>query len=252
MKIKLLSDLHMEGYYFQYEDSGEDVIVLAGDIHDRNRHHDLLNQMPKHIPILMVAGNHEYYGSEFNSVNEWLGNLHTEFTNFRYLQNEAVKIKGIDFYGGTMFTDFRLYGETEAWFAKMHAKDMIADFHWIMKNDRRWTPSDHEEEHEAFKEGLEKFLKEDHEKRVVISHFMPTDKVCNPIFAGSKMSPYFTANMERYMGWKGLWLCGHGHSSGDVMVGDTRVVMNPKGYGSENSVHSLDRFAFLRNFIVEI
>jgi predicted MPP superfamily phosphohydrolase len=234
MKIKLLSDLHMEGYKFTYEYAGEDVVVLAGDIHDRNRHHTLLNQIPKQIPILMVAGNHEYYGSEFNSVDEWLSNIHTEFPNFRYLQNESVKIKGIDFYGGTMFTDFRLYGETESWFAMMNAKEGIADFHWIMKNDRRWSPNDHVEEHENFREGLEKFLEEEHENRVVISHFMPSDKVANPKFAGSKLNPYFISNMERFMGWKGLWLCGHGHSSADVTIGDTRIVMNPRGYGDEN------------------
>ena len=50
------------------------------------------------------------------------------------------------------------------------------------------------------------------------------------------MNPYFTANMEEYMGWEGLWLYGHTHDSGDFMIGDTRVVGNPRGYGHENAV----------------
>lgn len=234
MKIRLLSDLHMEGYHFMYEYAGEDLVVLAGDIHTIGRHPDLINQIPVDIPILMVAGNHEYYSTEFGATNEYLKDLENRFTNFHYLQNEPIEIGGVHFYGGTMFTDFKLYGETEAWFAKMDAKECIADFHWIMKNDRRWTVTDHEEEHQLFREGLELFLKDEHDKRVVITHFMPTDKVSNPMYAGNKMNPYFTANMERFMGWKGLWLCGHGHSSADVMIGDTRVVINPKGYGREN------------------
>ena len=105
---------------------------------------------------------------------------------------------------------------------------------------------DHEEEHDKFKEGLTKFVAENHEKRVVISHFMPTSKVADPRFEGSRLNPYFTADMESFMGWDGLWLCGHGHSSADVMIGNTRVVMNPKGYAREN-----DR-DFNRRLIVEI
>lgn len=31
-KVRLLSDLHMEGYTFQYKYIGEDILILAGDI----------------------------------------------------------------------------------------------------------------------------------------------------------------------------------------------------------------------------
>lgn len=236
----------MEGYPYVYEYQGEDIVVLAGDIHTQFNHRVILDQIPPTVKVLFVAGNHEYYGTEFDRVNNFFYELQAEYTNFYHLHNKTFIIDGVHFYGGTMFTDFNLYGETEAWFAKADAKGCIADFHWILKGDRRWTVTDHEEEHQLFREGLELFLKGEHEKRVVITHFMPTEKVAHPQFAGSKLNPYFTANMERFMGWKGLWLCGHGHSNADVMIGDTRVVINPKGYGRENAE------GFIPNLIVEI
>jgi len=242
----------MEGYYFQYEYNDEDLVVLAGDIHSRGRHRELIYQIPFDVPIIMVAGNHEYYDSDFAVVNKFLKKLEILHPNFHFLQNESIEIDGVHFYGGTMFTDFRLYGETESWFSKQHAKAAIADFQWITNNGRLWTVIDHEEEHQKFRDGLETFIAQKHERQVVISHFMATDKVANPKFAGSNINPYFTANMERFMGWKGLWLCGHGHSSADVMIGDTRVVMNPRGYGQENAVHTKERYGFLKNFILEI
>jgi hypothetical protein len=75
---------------------------------------------------------------------------------------------------------------------------------------------------------------------------MPSEKMSDRKYVGDAMNPFFIANMEKYMGWKGLWLCGHGHSSGDVMVGDTRIVMNPRGYGDENV------WGFNSNLILEV
>ena len=238
----------MEGYRFDYEYAGEDVVVLAGDIHCQDRHPDLLDQICKfqNIQIILVAGNHEYYGSEFSEVNEYLSNLQNRYPNVHYLENNSIKIDGVNFYGGPMFTDFMLYGEGESFVCKLEARHGIADFRYIETNGVRWGTGDHIAQHELYVKGLEQFLAEEHEKRVVISHFMPTEKLTHPRFSGSPLNPFFTSNMERYMGWPGLWLCGHGHDSADIMVGDTRVVMNPRGYGDENV------WGFNPNLILEI
>ena len=244
MKIRLLSDLHLEGYPYYYEYKNEDLVVLAGDIHTAGRHPFILDQIPNNIPILMVAGNHEYYGSDFNSVNEWANSLNEQYPNFHFLENRAIKIGGVDFFGGTMFTDFNLYHDVET--GKNNAKRGIADFSWIEKGNHRWTPEDHIEQHEIYCSNLTEFLKRDHAKRVVISHFVPHPLGSSEMFAGSPLNPYFVSDMTRFMGWDGLWLYGHTHSSKDMMVGNTRLVCNPKGYGSENSKE------FIKDLIVEI
>jgi len=239
MKIRLLSDLHMEGYKYYYEYKGEDVVVLAGDIHTQNRHGFILDQIPLNVKVLMVAGNHEYYGGVFEVVNCDLKQLEDTYHNFTFLNNTFTKIGDVDFFGGTMFTDFELYGDT--WTAKQFAKNGIADFHWIDTMGRGqlkrfWNPDDHIREHMDFKAKLQQWLDRvaNHEKRVVISHFVPTKQHIHEKFQGSALNPYFTVDMEHYMGWKGLWLHGHTHDSFDTMISNTRVVCNPKGYGTEN------------------
>lgn len=238
MKIRLLSDLHLEGYHFNYNYAGEDVIVLAGDIHTKFRHCHFLDILPKNVKVIMVAGNHEYYGSTFEEVNEHLYSLQAECHNFIYLENESMVIDGVHFFGGTMFSDFGLYGEP--WKARMYAKDGIADFEWINKIGRdgivrRWNVEDHFAEHLKFKEKLLQFLQECAlEKRVVISHFVPHPFGSDEKFEGSVLNPYFLCDMRQYMGWEGLWLYGHTHTSKDMYEGDTRLVCNPRGYGLEN------------------
>lgn len=231
----------MEGYAFKYEFAGEDVLVLAGDIHTSNRHHHLLSSVPIGVKILLVAGNHEYYHGNYQDVNHYLRTLQVPFSNYKFLQDEGTTIDGVEFFGGTMYTDFSLY--QNAPLAEIDAMRGITDFHvsrisdpTIPGTDRRWTVDDHKRNHTQYVKKLTEWLKktEDNPRRVVISHFVPTPKVVHPRWGVSTLNAYFTCDMERYMGWSGLWMYGHTHDSGDVKVGDTRVVGNPKGYGSEN------------------
>ena len=223
-------------------DQGEDVLVLAGDIHSQCFHHLFLEHIPARIKIVLIAGNHEYYNGEFHTVNSYLKSLETTFPNLTVLQDSSTKIDGVDFFGGTMFTDFSLAGYNPL--AELDAARSIADFRLSKIVDartgelRRWTTEDHKDCHENFTQNLRSWLKrtEGSDRRVVISHFVPAEQVIHPRWRMSGLNPYFTVDMTKYMGWPGLWLYGHTHDSGDIMVGDTRLVCNPYGYrdGAEN------------------
>jgi calcineurin-like phosphoesterase family protein len=250
LRIRLLSDLHMEGYAYYYEYAGEDIVVLAGDIHTMGKHGFILDQIPINVKILLVAGNHEYYGGIFEEVNAKLKELENTYHNLTFLNNSFTKIDNVDFFGGTMFTDFSLY--EDSWTAKQFAKNGIADFHWIDtigKNGKRfWNPEDHAEQHEIYKEKLEAWKTKiaGNGKRVVISHFVPTPAHIHPKFEGSRLNPYFTVDMETHMNDVDLWLHGHTHDSFDTYIGNCRVVCNPKGYGKENVN------GFINNLIIDI
>ena len=236
MFVRLLSDLHLEGFKFEYQHAGEDVLVLAGDIHTRNRLHLFLDQVPEHIPVLFVAGNHEFYHSDFDNVIQYHRGLESRY-NFRCLNNQATEINGIPVFGGTMFTDFNLDGNRPV--RMFDAQVGINDFRFIRRQTedgvRLWSPEDHLIEHELFCRRLDAWIAATtHDKRIVITHFVPTPKCIHPQWHGSPLNSYFTVDMERFMGWDGLWLFGHTHDSADVRVGNTRVVGNPKGYGGEN------------------
>ena len=237
----------MEGFYYEYEHKGEDVLVLAGDIHTRKRHEEIVMQVPDYVQILFVAGNHEYYNSIFEEVNEHLRCLAKQYPNFHFLNNNSTKIDGVDFFGGTMYSDFGLYGEDLKKESEAMSLRGINDFYSTRRfsgspdgSTRMWSTKDHLEEHNVFRRELQGWIKHtEGGKRVVISHFVPSPQAIHPRWGASMLNTYFTCNMELFMGWEGLWLYGHTHDSGEFTVGDTRVVGNPRGYGTEN-VHGFN------------
>jgi len=242
MKIRLLSDLHLEGNKYPYTFKGEDVLVLAGDIHTADRHYQLIERVPNTVKILMVAGNHEYYNSDFDHVNARLKSMEAGYPNLTVLLDEETELGGFPVFGGTMYTNFRLYPNHPL--SEILALRHISDFHVsnIMGENgklRRWTVEDHKATHEAFRSKFIPWLERtaDAEKRLVITHFVPTLELTHPrwLRAGNRdLNPYFTCDMTEFMGWKGLWVCGHTHDSGTAKVGETELYCNPHGYGTEN------------------
>lgn len=231
----------MEGFPFVYIPYDEDVVVLAGDIHNQYSHEEILDQIPPHIRVILVAGNHEFYHGEYHSTKQYLNDLaQVKYSNVTFLDNSSVVIDGVSFYGGMMCTDLELGGPVVAVQARLDVHRCINDFQWssVQGADgdwRKWSINDHLNEHIQFRQGLQHWLREtEGQKRVVVSHFVPHPKAIHPRFAHSILNGYFTCDMERYMGWEGLWLFGHTHDSCDFLVGDTRCVSNPRGYGSEN------------------
>ena len=62
MKLRILSDLHVEFEDFEPPPVDADVVVLAGDIHVRHHGVDWARERFPGVPVLYVLGNHEYYG----------------------------------------------------------------------------------------------------------------------------------------------------------------------------------------------
>lgn len=249
MKIKLLSDLHMEmGYLYSYKKHDEDVVVLAGDISAYNKHYKhILYQIPDDMPIILIAGNHEYYGSSIQTVNGKLNELAARNPNVHFLNNTSCVIGGIDFFGGIMRTDLSLDGDIEK--SVHYAGQYINDFRHteVDATGRLFTPQDHIAEFKLFEQELIKWLDTPRsDPKVVLSHFIPHPEAIATKYLGSPVNPYFTQDMSKYMGWKGAWMFGHTHTSFDFMEGDTRVVCNPKGYGRENEM------GFVEDLIIEL
>jgi len=243
MKIRILSDLHMEGENFQYDPLCEDVVILAGDIHTKNRHDQLLIQIPETTKVMMVMGNHELYNGEYYSVLNYLSNLHKEYPNVQFLNNTSTSVGDIEFFGGMMCTSLMLHGEASHYISKDAARRGINDFYVsnIVDNGvtRRWSVDDHIAENTEFRRNLGGWLKvTEGKKRVVISHFVPHPSLIHPRWGGvqNALNPYFCDDMSNYIGWEGLWVYAHTHDCNDKMIGDTRFVGNPRGYVEENAL----------------
>ena len=73
MKLLVLSDLHLthQGFDVVHEgqrvDANADVVVLAGDIHEGIAGLRWARESFD-LPIVMVAGNHEFYGQHWTNL----------------------------------------------------------------------------------------------------------------------------------------------------------------------------------------
>ena len=65
MKIHILCDLHVEFGNFVPPVVGADVVVLAGDVHVKDRGLQWIFDQKFEIPVLYVLGNHEFYREKF-------------------------------------------------------------------------------------------------------------------------------------------------------------------------------------------
>lgn len=245
MLVRIMSDLHAEGYFFRYEHKNEDVLVLNGDIHTQNRLHNILDQIPSDVIVLFVAGNHEYYGTmPKNEVDAYFKTL-TERPNFVWLNNTSISLHDdqgeISFFGGTMWTNFGNVNASEVYHAKLAASDGINDFRFIRVLDgktlRLWTPDDCVKEFQKFRSAFSTWdLTAGDVRRCVITHFSPSISCIDQRFntpANRMLNAYFQANCDDMLGFDGTWIFGHTHQRGQFKLGDTNIYTNARGYRNE-------------------
>src|SRR5688572_29317875 len=106
MRIQFLSDIHLEVAPYVPTDTGADLVVLAGDIHNGAAGIEWARQCFT-VPVLYVAGNHEYYEGEFNAVRCGL-DAAAGRTGVRLLECVEHVAGDVRFLGCTLWTDYSL------------------------------------------------------------------------------------------------------------------------------------------------
>jgi len=237
MKIHLVSDLHLEfAPYTDGKPKGTDVVIAAGDIISGPKGPFMLREIfGDHVPIIYIAGNHEFYGHEYHKNLLEIRN-YAEMYNVHFLDNDSVEINGVTFVGGTLWSDYNLYGDKGS--AMNAAARSMNDFRRITYCKRgvyrKLEPADTLTMHE---EAIEKFRligeSKTTDKLVVVSHMAPHPGSIHKKYSGESVNPYYASDLsEVMMDLKpDLWVHGHMHNSFDYIVGNTtRVVCNPRGY----------------------
>ena len=235
MKLHVLSDLHTEFADFDPPNAAADVVVLAGDIGVGMGGIEWAQRYFSDVPVLYVPGNHEYYGHDIRDT-DMLSTISQP--HIQILDDDTCVIDGVRFLGTTLWTDFRLYGEGEAWFARETAVKLIEDFISIKRDDRPFTPEDSVELHEASKTWLVNELeKEFNGPTVVITHHLPASPSIADQYRNDPLNPAFASRLEGIIEkyHPELWVHGHTHVACDYEIFGTRVVCNPRGYPGESS-----------------
>jgi len=251
MRLQLLSDLHLETEVFEPEPASDaELLVLAGDIDSTWAGLEKFRGWP--VPVLFVAGNHEFDGREITEAAPALRER-CEQIGLRLLERERVVLTGRDgrrirFVCTTRWSDFDLFGAA----GRDRAIRAAGYFVRVMRATRHGTPLDAaavREEALACRAWLQDELVRravdadahadaDSEtgwhKTVVVTHFAPSLKSADPRYGQQPGTASFCNADDDLLPFADLWLHGHLHCQFDYSVehpaGVTRVVCNSRGH----------------------
>ncbi len=234
MKLHVLSDLHTEFADFSSPGTEADVVVLAGDIGVGLGGIEWAARRFSEVPVIYVPGNHEFYDHDIGFTDELKA---TAPANIHILNNDKLELDDVRFVGSTLWTDFKLHGEAEAWFARRRAERLMEDFTSIRNGGRRFTPEDSVAVHQTSKTWLVGELESEFDgPTVVVTHHLPASTSIAKRYASDPLNPAFASRLEdvieKYR--PELWIHGHTHVPCDYELFDTRIVCNPGGYPGEN------------------
>lgn len=250
MRIHIVSDLHLNhihrgpGSRFSSlfpntgiaspEETGADVLVLAGDIAGDCEAVGYFKDYK--IPVVMIVGNHESYGHVHHDVIDRNKN-ESKGTAVHFLENESIVINGVRFIGSTLWTDCKIgHGSDEA--KKDAVRYGLNDFRVIKtrQNDGSVKTLSIDESIAWHNESI-KFIKgeldTDHNgSTVVVTHHLPSEACVSEKYKGSPINGGFASNLDSLINGDrvNLWIHGHTHDCVDTVVNGTRIFCNPRGY----------------------
>jgi Icc-related predicted phosphoesterase len=242
MRLWVLSDLHLEyaDLHEPLDIADADVCICAGDLtrFPANGVHWLGEHIARWMPVIYVAGNHEFYKGGIRECLEDGRAAATRFPNVHFLENDSVVIDGVRFIGATLWTDFRIEGSPQL--AMTYARERMNDYRMIALQRSPWKrflPVDAAKMHHGSRSFIRETLATPFDgETVVVTHHLPSKKSVPDRFAGDLLNAAYASDLSEIIeeGKPDLWVHGHTHDSCDYVLGDTRVVCNPRGYDDEN------------------
>ncbi|HTI69391.1 MAG TPA: metallophosphoesterase [Candidatus Limnocylindria bacterium] len=232
MRIRVLSDIHLEFEDWVPPQVEADVVVIAGDLNKATRGLPWIKRHFPSVPVVYLAGNHEFYGQTLENVLEDLRDQ-TQSGQIHFLHNASVEIGEVVFLGCTLWTDFNLYGDPAV--AGAYAARGMNDYRLIRTSPayRRLKGRDTAGFHAQSRRWLEATLPQFAGRKIVVAtHHAPSAKSLNPAFEGDLLGAAYASPLDDLVARSGavLWIHGHTHRSVDYKIGETRIIANQRGY----------------------
>ncbi|MEO7245568.1 MAG: metallophosphoesterase [Rubrivivax sp.] len=259
MRLQLLSDLHLETEDFEPQAaSGAELLVLAGDIDSTWAGLERFAGWP--VPVLFVAGNHEFDRRELDRAWPAL-RAHCAGLGITLIEREAVIRRGADgravrFIGSVRWCDFEVFGPPGS-ADYVRALRAGAYFQRVMgatRGGRAFDADAVRDEARACRGWLEAALAEpasgQWDATVVITHFAPSLRSADPRYGRQPGTASFCNADDALLPAADLWLHGHLHCRHDYRVarpggGQTRVVCQARGLASKGEDAGFDPFKLL-------
>lgn len=266
MRIGLVSDLHLE--WADLILPGGDNLIIAGDAMEAKSYQKKLynpnwtprpfedpllrkdrcarffeEEMRKYQNVFYVLGNHEHYRYQLHKTAEYLKKQMPD--NVHLLDNESFDLEDVTFVGSTMWTDMN----KKDWHTMYQCKRSMADYSQvIMLNEaknvyHRLIPEHTVDIHDKSKAYVRATVEARPDRKfVVITHHAPSKLSIKPRFEKDVlMNGAYSSDLSEIMldnPQIKVWVHGHTHDNFDYMIGETRIICNPRGYyGHESTAH---------------
>ncbi|MCX8281773.1 metallophosphoesterase [Phyllobacterium sp. 0TCS1.6C] len=254
MKLWIMSDLHQEFARLAWRPQRvpeHDVLVLAGDIDVTCEKAIFYARSITDKPVVMVAGNHEFYGHNLTEQLNHAQHIAAKTGNVSYLENSTAIIGDARFIGATLWTDFELFSDLMSWQCQTEALRYMNDFKVIAieadeidleqprhgSDDKiHFTPRHAGNLHDASVAYIRaEIAKPFTGATVVLTHHAPHQKSIPEYLRHDLLSSCFASDLSELIEKQqpDLWVHGHIHHQFDYRVARTRIVANPRGYPNE-------------------
>lgn len=233
------------------------------------RYHDFFQQACAEFPnVIYTAGNHEHYHGDYAFTYGILRDCLGYLENLHILDKETKTIDGVTFIGGTLWTDMNKEDETTMkviaglmndfqcivnaatrtkqkitkWKKDdkgQHELDekgfLIQDGFEYVEKKTKFSPADSVEDYKSMMDLIRVTTEDKNDQKfVVVGHHAPSkqsihkkyqhDNLTNGAYASDLDD--FIVNHPQIK----VWVHGHTHEHFDYIIGNTRVVCNPRGY----------------------
>ena len=245
MRLQLFSDLHLETEVFDPQPApGAELLVLAGDI---DAHWTALERFAGWpVPVLMVAGNHEFDGRDLRQAWPALRER-CQRHGIRLIERESLVLSSaagqrVRFVGTVRWSDFELFGP-EGRARAMRAAAYFLTLMAAQRDGQAITPEVMRDESLACRGWLANELHRPNpgpqapggwNSTIVVTHFAPSLRSADPRFGHQPGTASFCNADDDLVPLADLWLHGHLHCRHDYTVtrqgkSPTRVVSQALG-----------------------
>lgn len=270
MRCHYLSDLHLESQQFGMTLPEGDVLIIAGDfcharsldpsrtdrysIEQRGRAMRVVDEaIRKFAHVLLIAGNHEHYDGVFEDTADL---MRRHLPGVTILDDEAVEIDGIRFFGSTLWTDLSRQGEAEV----AAIRKGMAEYFFVKTRSRgpdqpvaKLSPADTNKAHmTAWTRLREAIAAQPKRPTVVITHHAPSRLGLNPRFAGSPLDIAYASSLDEEIAafeHVPVWVHGHTHIAKTYRIGNTVVRSNALGFAAKGN--AAPGFSIKANFEID-
>ena len=285
MKIAYCSDVHIEFGSIELKNSeSADVLILAGDIclankitnypddildlmHSQNgKIHRFFENCSKEFKhVIYVLGNHEHYQYEIKKSKKTLEKHLGYIKNLHILERETFIFNDVTFLGATLWTDmnnhdantiervsyamndFRIIYNSDIGYEENPDTNPLAT-NWDLPP--KWTPLDAIVEFDKTVQWIDRVREElDIKKLVVITHHAPSFKSIHPNYIDQTLiNGAYSSNLEQFIIDRPdilVWISGHIHHPQDYMIGETKILANPRGYDGREAIADNFKLAYV-------